>query len=64
MKYIYEIYLDCLEQGNLVGTSGDLEFDTETEAQADADYFILCSLSEEYNKPVREFRVKIYEIEE
>jgi hypothetical protein len=63
-KYVYEIYLDSLAQGNLVGTNGDIEFDTEAEAQADADDYIISSLSEEYGKPVRDFRVKIYEIEE
>jgi hypothetical protein len=61
--YEYEIYLDSLEQGNLVGTNGDLVFYTEGAAQADADDYIISTLSEEYGKPVRDFRVKIIEIE-
>lgn len=62
-KYVYEIYLDSLEQGNLVGTNGDLEFEIEAEAQADADDYIISSLSEEYGKTAKDFRVKILEIE-
>lgn len=58
--YMYNIFLDKLEQGNLVGTNGDLTFDTEAEAQADADDYIISELSKEYNAKVNEFRVQIY----
>ena len=40
MIYMYDIFLDKLDCGNLVGTNGDIVFDTESEAQADADYII------------------------
>lgn len=58
--YMYDIFLDKLAQGNLVGTSGDLTFDTEEQAQADADDYIISELSKEYNAEVSEFRVQIY----
>ena len=61
-KYGYEIYLDSLDQGNLVGTNGDLEFYTEAEAQADADDYIISELSKEYGIVARKFRVEIFEI--
>lgn len=61
--YEYEIYLDSLEQGRcLVGTNGDLVFYTEEAAQADADDYIISALSKEYDKPARDFRVKMFKI--
>ena len=60
-KYLYDIFLDDLPQGNCVGSSGDLEFDTKEEAQADADDYIISELSKEYDRRVREFRVDVYE---
>ena len=59
MIYMYDIFLDKLDCGNLVGTNGDIVFDTESEAQADADY-IISELSNEYNVKPSEFRVEIY----
>lgn len=59
-KYLYDIFLDDLPQGSCVANSGDFEFDTEEEAQADADDFIISELSKEYDRPVRDFRVGIY----
>lgn len=56
---MYDIFLDKLDCGNLVGTNGDIVFDTESEAQADADY-IISELSNEYNVKPSEFRVEIY----
>lgn len=58
--YMYDIFLDKLERGSLVGTNGDLTFDTKEEAQADADDYIISELSKEYNAKVNEFRVQIY----
>ena len=60
MKYMYDIFLDKLDCGNLVGTNGDMVFDTESEAQADADDYIISELSNEYNAKPSEFRVEIY----
>ena len=60
MKYMYDIFLDKLDCGNLVGTNGDLEFDTKEEAQADADDYIISELSKEYCRPVSDFDVLIY----
>lgn len=59
-KYLYDIFLDDLPQGNCVGDQGEREFDTIEEAQADADDFIISELSKEYNKPAKDFRVEIY----
>ena len=43
-----------------IGDSGDLEFDTKEEAQADADDYIISELSKEYCRPVSDFDVLIY----
>lgn len=58
--YMYDIFLDKLEQGSLVGNSGDLTFETEADAKADADDYIGSELSAEYNADINEFRVQIY----
>ena len=55
-KFLYDI---TLEDKN-IGDSGDLEFDTKEEAQADADDYIISELSNEYNAKPSEFRVEIY----
>lgn len=60
MKYMYDIFLDKLDGGNLVGTNSNIVFDTESEAQADADDYIISELSNEYNAKPSEFRVEIY----
>lgn len=61
-NYLYDIYLDDLPQGNLVGNSGDLYFETEEQAQADADDYIISELSKEYGRPAKDFRVDIYKL--
>lgn len=58
-KYKYEIFLDAVNNGRLVGTSGDAELYSEAEAQADADDYIISVLSAQYEHPVKEFRVVI-----
>lgn len=55
-KFLYDITLD----GEYIADSGDLEFNTEKEAQADADDFIISELSKECGRPVRDFGVLIY----
>lgn len=55
-QFLYDITLD--EQ--VVANSGDFEFDTEAEAQADADDFIVSELSKEYNRKVCDFQVLLY----
>ena len=55
-KILYDIILD--EQ--IVGDSGDMEFYTKAEAQADADDFIISELSKEYNRKVSDFKVSLY----
>lgn len=56
-KWLYDIFLN----DNLIGDSGDLEFDTKTEAKADADDYILSSLCEEYKVNPRDFEIQIYQ---
>lgn len=63
-KYAYEIYLNSLSQGNLVGDNGDKEFNSKDKAHEDALNFITSELSKEYNKPVKDFKIKVYKIEE
>ncbi len=63
-KYAYEIYLNSLSQGNLVGDNGDKEFNNKDKAHEDALNFITSELSKEYNKPVKDFKIKVYKIEE
>ena len=60
MKYIYDIYLDDA----LVGDSGDEIFDTEEEAKADADDYIISTLEDEHEKGYKDFEVVIYESED
>lgn len=55
-KYLYDITLD--EQ--VVGNSGDMDFDTEAEAKADADDFISGELSKEYNRNISDFKILTY----
>ena len=64
MKYEYEIYLNSLTEGCLVGTNGDKIFNTEDEANKDALNFIVEDLSKEYEKFVNDFTIKVYEIDE
>lgn len=63
-KYAYEIYLNSLSQGNLVGDNGDKEFNSKDKAHEDALNFITSELSKEYSKPVKDFKIKVYKIEE
>lgn len=55
-KFLYDIALE----DKYIGDSGDLEFDTKEEAQADADDYIISELSKEYCRPVSDFDVLIY----
>lgn len=55
-KILYDITLDK----QVVGNSGDMEFDTEAEAKADANDFIIGELSKEYNRKVDDFKVLLY----
>ena len=48
----------------VVGESEDLEFETEKEARADADDFIISILADEFNVQCNEFEVQIYEADE
>lgn len=56
-KWIYDIYLPGF---GTVGNSGDEIFDTEEEARADADDFIISYLADEYKSLPREFDVYLY----
>lgn len=55
-KFLYDVKLD--EQ--IVGDSGDMEFDTEEEARADANKFIRDELSKEYNRKIIDFKILLY----
>lgn len=53
MEYIYDIYLD----DELVGDSGDEIFDDETQAKLDAEDYIGNYLTEEYDRPTKDFEM-------
>ena len=55
VKYAYDIMLD----GNHVGDSGDMWFDTFEEAQVDSDNYIISCLKEEYKRPYIDFTTEI-----
>ena len=55
-KFLYDIKLDK----RIVGDSGDMEFDTEEEARADANKFIRDELSKEYNRKIIDFKILLY----
>lgn len=57
MAWIYDIILN----GQTVINSGDEEFDTKAEAQADADDYIISELCDEYEANANEFTVNCYE---
>ena len=59
MVWLYDIFLK--ENGILVGTQGDYEFDTKEEAYEDAVDYIQNGLMEEYNKEENDFRIETYE---
>lgn len=65
MKYIwlYDIYLDKLDSGNLVGDNGEMSFKTKEEALKDANDYIE-DLAKEYNSDSSEFRIVFYKVEE
>ena len=63
-RWVYDIYLDDLDSGNLVGENcEDEDFETAEEARRDARGFIVGELCEEYNRKEEEFRIKCYQIE-
>ena len=55
-KWLYDIFLN----DNLIGDSGDLEFDTKAEAKTDADDYIL-ELCKEYKVNPKDFEIQIYQ---
>lgn len=57
--YIYDIRLK--ENDLLVGDSGDGIFDTEEEARADADDYIISCLETGYGKTYKDFEIILYE---
>lgn len=59
--WLYDIYCDSLEQGNLVGTEGGMEFSSKEIAIKDAEEYIKNSLMEEYGKEFKDFRIEVYE---
>ena len=59
----YDIYLNTLEDGSLVGTSGDIDFKSFEEAQKDAASYIQNGLCEEYNTNEENFIIKCYSFE-
>jgi hypothetical protein len=56
--WLYDILLD----GFIVGTQGDLEFNSKEEAEKDARSFILSVLMEEHGKQENDFAIKYYEV--
>lgn len=60
--YEYEIYLDDLSHGSLVGDNGDLSFNSEKEAILDAKDYINNYLVKDYNVSRDSFRIKTYQI--
>ena len=56
--WLYDILLD----GFIVGTQGDLEFNSKEEAEKDARSFILSVLMEEHDKQENDFAIKYYEV--
>lgn len=61
-EYEYEIFLNDLDGGNLVGTNGDVSFKTEKEAIKDAKDYINKHLMYEYRRKEQDFRIVIYKI--
>lgn len=59
-KYLYDITLD----GNIVGDSGDIEFDTEDTAKADANKYIAAALVPEYRRDINDFKIVLYPVME
>ena len=55
-KILYDITLD----DQVVGDSGDMEFDTEAAANADANDFIVGELAKEHNRKIGDFQVLLY----
>ena len=64
VKYAYDIYLDKLDNGNLVGDNGEMSFKTKEEALKDANDFIEEDLAKVYNSDPSEFRIVFYKVEE
>lgn len=57
MEWMYDIMLN----DKVVGTSGDLTFETYGDALADAHDYILSILEKEYEAKAYEFKVNVYE---
>lgn len=62
VEYVYDIYLDKLESGSLVGDNGEMSFKTKEEALKDANVLIE-DLAKEYNSNPSEFRIVFYEVD-
>lgn len=62
VEYVYDIYLDKLESGSLVGDNGEMSFKTKEEALKDANVLIE-DLAKEYNSNSSEFRIVFYEVD-
>lgn len=62
VEYVYDIYLDKLESGSLVGDNGVMSFKTKEEALKDANVLIE-DLAKEYNSNPSEFRIVFYEVD-
>ena len=62
LMWAYDITLD----GKHVGDNGDLWFETEEEAKADADDYIISFLEKEYGRPPRDFVTEVgaYDLDE
>lgn len=61
-RWVFDIYLDDLPSGNLVGENNENEdFETQEEAEQDAKGYIYY-LCEEYDRKESDFRVEYYQI--
>ncbi len=57
--WLYDIEL----KGKTICNSGDLEFNTKSEALADAHDYIISELEKEYNCKVKDFNIYCYKRE-
>ena len=57
--WVYDIKL----RGVWVGDNGDVEFETEAEALADAHDLILSALEDEFDADCKEFEIKTYDVD-
>ena len=61
--YEYEIFLDDLKHGSLVGDNGEHYFHSKKAAIEDAKDYINKHLMDEYKREEKDFRILVYKID-